>query len=232
MQEILLFLRLFIGSVFLFRASLQDLKSREIDDILWKGLLLSSAFLAAAEAYSKNYIIYGFAKLLLLLASAGILSFLLRRFGTMSSGDAKIIFSLSVLFPSLLPLQQNKFMFPAFFLSVFSNAVILSLSAPLYFFAANLKSIKAGKIKVSSLKGVVRLFIGYYKEEGKVEKFEARLEDKLFLRVDEPGLFEKSASAQDDKAVFVTPALPFVVFIFYGFLASVFYGDLIYAIFR
>lgn len=226
MQEILLF-KVFLGSVFLFRASLQDLKSREIDDISWKGLLLLSIFSAAVEAYSKNYVTYGIARIPLLLAFAAILSFSLSYFGIMSSGDAKIIFSLSVLFPSLSALPQNNFVFPAFFLSVFSNAVLLSLTAPLYFFAVNLKNIKNGKIKIDSLKDFPKVFIGYYKEEGKVEKFEARLEGKIFLRVDEPNLFEKSASEQQDKMVFVTPALPFVVFIFYGFLISVFYGDLL-----
>jgi|GEM_PF-3489827 len=229
MPEIFSFLRFIFGSAFLLRASVQDLKEREIDDASWKGLLIVSVFLAVFEARNAK-LTYAFLRLLLLLASAGILSFSLSRLGIMSTGDSKIIFALSVLFPSL---PDGKFVFPAFFLSVFSNAVILTLAAPLYFFITNMKKTRTKEIKINSLKDVLRLFVGYYKEREDIGKFEAVLEGKIFLRVNEPKLFEKAAEIEGNpKSIFVTPALPFVVFIFYGFLVSVFYGDLIYFVLR
>jgi len=229
MPEILFFLRFFLGFFVLLGASIQDFRSREIDDISWKGLLVISVFLAAAEVYLKGYSAWNIARIILLLFSAGMLAFSLRYFGIIHDGEAKIIFSLSVLFPSLSALPPSRFVFNAFFLSVFANAVILSLAAPLYFFAFNLKRAKEKRISVRSVKDVLKFFIGYYKERGEVnEKTEVFLGERTFMRVDEPEVFERIKEIKNkSEIVFVTPALPFAVFIFYGFIASVFYGDLI-----
>lgn len=199
-------------------ASLLDLKYREIDDRSWISLVVLGFVFLAGDLLSK-----GFEIIVPFIFSVGvtlIIVVVLYRLGIMGGGDCKILFGISILL--FQPIHFS--IFPIFSLGVFTNAIILSLVIPFFFFIYNIKRL----VDVRSLKEFLVLFLGYKKKGSDIKSYETAIEDengiKLFLDTKTIELGEKLST---DDEVWVSPAIPFVVLITVGFLISVFFGDFI-----
>jgi len=181
--------------------------------------VLGALFLLADIYLTKNpRLLLPFA---IILAIAVVFSVTLNYFGMIGGGDAKLLIGLGAMFPFL---PKGSFILPTFFLSVFTNAILLGLLINLWVFLLNLKNLR----DVRSLKEFARLFGAYKKDARDVSQFEAVL--------DEGRLFIGSKNVEFGRGVrkgevWVSYALPFAFFITLGFVISVTYGDLLTLIF-
>jgi preflagellin peptidase FlaK len=162
-----------------------------------------------------------FIPFIIITALAALFSVSLHYLGLVGGGDAKLLIALGAMFPFL---QTSNFIMPVFFLSVFTNAVLISLLIPLIFFVLNLKHLGG----VRTPRDFLRLFVAYKKDAKDLGSFEAILdEDQLFINSRKVEL----GKVHREGEVWVTPAFPFVVFLTVGYLISIFYGDLLSFIF-
>ncbi len=197
-------------------ASYMDVKHREIDRRIWLLMTALGGLFLLLDITSIGNIRL-FALFLFILSLAVLFSVSLHYLGLIGGGDAKMLIGLGAMYPYL---PSGSFLLPAFFLSVFTNAVVIALVIPLLFFLMNLKLLR----EVKSIKEFIRLFVGYKKSSKDVGSFEAVLEEnQLFVNTKTVELGKISSEGE----VWVTPAFPFVVFITAGFLISILYGDLI-----
>lgn len=206
----------------LLKASIEDLRSREIDDRLWIVMVLIAIPLNVLEYLVKHFdVIFAFVQFVIMFAFANVMYYLLR-FG---GADCKALISLSIMFPTypvLFPWVVKGLIFA---LSVLTNSVMFAPFMVLYFFVKN-----AVKGDFSKL-----MFIGYKVEIDKIPKFHNLLQ---FVKDGEVvytlrGIeFDERIVEELKKAgvkyVWVTPALPFIVFMTFGFVFAVLIGDVIF----
>ncbi len=199
-------LKILLAFLILAYASFLDWKYREIDDKSWLSLVALGFVFLFYDPEVKSFLISA--------AATSIFGLALNRLGLMGGGDAKILVGIAFLFPVY---PSTTTLFPIFAISVFMNAVLLSALLPLFFFIYNLKRLK----EVKSLRDFFVLFTGYRKDASQIKRYEAVVES-IFLNVNKVQLGRKSS----DGEVWVTPALPFIVPITFGFLIAAFFGDL------
>ncbi|WP_457555119.1 prepilin peptidase [Candidatus Pyrohabitans sp.] len=216
------YIKLTLALLLLLYASLLDWRYREINEASWLGLLLLGAVFALAEYTSSG----SPSPILHLLISTGITAALIvpvAYLGLMGGGDAKILLGIAAVFPA--PPADVVTLFPLFSLSVFANAIVLSLALPLFFFIKNLRHIK----DVRSFSQLYALFLGYKKHSSEIKPYEAVYGDgrkfSFILRTD-----AELGKAEKEGEVWVTPAVPFVIPITLGVLMSALYGDLLSAV--
>ena len=211
-------MKIALGLLILIYASALDLKYREIDDKSWMSLLvLGLMFLTGDYARTGPGVILPFAfSVGFTLATVAVLY----HAGIMGSGDCKILLGVS----ALVPLPMHFSIFPIFSLGVFTNAIILSLVIPFFFFIYNARHLK----EVRSLREFLVLFLGYKRKGHDIRSYEVAIEGeegiKLFLNTKNLELGERLSTS---RKLWVSPAIPFVVLITAGFLISVLFGDLI-----
>jgi preflagellin peptidase FlaK len=197
-------------------ASILDIKYREVDSRLWRTMLgFGILFILVDFSQSNNR------NLLLLFIFITVVAFVFSSaiyyLGLMGGGDAKLLTALGAMFPFL---PMGSFLLPTFFLSVFTNAILLAILVNLWLFASNIGHLGG----VHSLKELFRLFVARRKDANQVGRFEAVLEEgKFFIDM---GKAEFGGSGREGE-VWAVPALPFVVFMTIGFLISFAYGDVI-----
>ena len=214
-------LRIIATLVALTYASYLDIKTREIDSRIWRAMVALGVILIFFDA-----ITFENPRVLIFAAFAIIISLIftvpLNYLGLMGGGDAKLLIALATMFPFL---PHSKFIIPLFFLSVFTNAIVIAVSIPLLFFIKNIKHLR----DVRRFKEFFRLFVGYKKNAADVGEFETILkEGQVFIDVNK---VELGKGSKGDGEVWVTPAIPFVVFLTAGFIISIVYGDLISLLF-
>jgi preflagellin peptidase FlaK len=212
--------RIYLTLLFFLYASYLDLKYREIDPRLWQSMIGLGFLIILADIVDLNnprlLIVF-----LIILLLATIFAISIHYLGLMGGGDVKLIIALGAMFPYL---PSGSFILPTLFLSAFTNAIVIALTIPLFFFIYNLKHLPSTR----SPKDFLRLFVAYKKDAKNLDHFEAVLnEGQLFINTKnmELGKTNKMGS------VWVTPAFPFVVFLTAGFTISVFYGDILSIIF-
>jgi preflagellin peptidase FlaK len=170
--------------------------------------------------------------------------------GGFGGADAKALIAIAIMFPApMYPMLQlpgydfplaSGIMSPVFALAVLGNAVALNLVVPLCMFLFNLTTTPAGellanplgaftgyKARIGELKGKHLRLMHYYDEtDNTVNKRWAFKGSEI----DDESLDElakwRDAGKIGDK-VWVTPKLPFLIPITLGFLAGVFYGDIL-----
>lgn len=215
-----LLLRAISSLLLLFYASFLDLKHREIESKVWQSMVALGVLFLLIDVYSvKNPKI--FISFVLILGIAVIFSVSLHYLGLIGGGDAKILIGLAAVFPFL---PRGNFILPAFFLSVFTNAIFLALLIPAGFFAANLKHLGS----VRSPKELFRLFIARKKDAKDVGEFEAVLNGGRFFINTKNVEFGSGGRSGE---VWVTPAVPFVILLTAGFIISAVYGDVLFPFF-
>ncbi len=211
-------LKLTLAMLILGYASLLDWRRREIDDPSWLSLVALGMLFGLHDLHR-----YGTLYLLQLGISLAVTSLLvlpLHRLKLMGGGDAKILLGIAVLFPYYM--KPVTTLFPVFTLSVFVNAIILTLLLPLLIFLKNLKHLR----RVSSLSELYALFLGYPRKASEIRHYEAVYGDgrrfRFLLTTD-----AELGKATGEGEVWVSPAVPFVIPITLGVLLSAVYGDIV-----
>lgn len=184
-----------LSFIFLLYASISDLKSRRVGNIVWIlmgicGIFL--LFLGGIDSYAAISAVFMSLFALLLYYSGDVL----KRMGLLSHGfyggaDAKAIIALSIMVPRWPSFITDPI--PIFFsLSVLLNGAVLSLFVPLALFLYNLSK-------------------GYRK-----------LPD-AFLAIETDGEYDEKKfwlyKTRGGKTL-ITPKIPFILFLLLGFLAS------------
>ncbi len=217
-------IKVLVSLALLIKASLEDLRSREIDDRIWIAMVSLAIPLNVIDYFLRPFdLTFAFLQFAFVFILANMMYYLLN-FG---GADCKALISLSVMFPyypKILPFTVKGFVF-AF--SVLTNAVIFAPFISLYFFFRNLV-----KGDVSKL-----MFIGYRVKVDEIPKFHNLLEfveDGKIVRTCR-GIEFDDKIVEDLKRlgveeVWVTPALPFIIFLTVGFVMAVTVGDVVFAI--
>ena len=226
-------------------ASYQDLRTREIDDRIWLVMIPVGAVLTALEILTTP----GY-PLLLLIFSLGlsvVLALGIGYIGLYGGADTKALIAIAVTLP--LPPYSHIDTSPFYALTVFGNAVILSLVLipactiwNLVWWIKRKRKRKRGGLfeglKASGLQKTAAFFIGVKVKSETAKSVHLNLLEKtsengvhyikLFTRVTEDE--EPKVINKESKYVWVTPAIPMIVFFLFGFLLSFVAGDIIFRI--
>ncbi|MFQ5800437.1 MAG: prepilin peptidase [Candidatus Hydrothermarchaeales archaeon] len=215
-----LLLRILSSLPILYYASFLDLKHREIDSRLWQSMVVLGVLFLLTDVYTvKNLKL--FIPFVFILGIAVVFSVSLHYLGLIGGGDAKMLIGLAAMFPFL---PSGNFILPAFFLSVFTNAIFIALLIPLWFFVSNLNLLP----ELKSPRDFLRLFVARKKDAKDVGGFEAVLDDDRFFISTKNVEFGSGGRSGE---VWVTPAVPFVVLLAAGFVISIVYGDVLFPFF-
>jgi preflagellin peptidase FlaK len=220
-------LKLLLIGAALVVGSWQDIKTREIDDRLWlvagvAGGLLTVAEIAATPSYP--LLLAGFSIML-----TAILAFGIYFLGLYGGADAKALLVIALVMP------VNTFapsVLPIFPLTVFGNSLVISLLIIPACLVIN--ALGAGKgplfagVKASSLKKVAAIFTGIRVSPQTAKSVHFNLiewplpsggsELKLFHKVEE--VDETKRFVAGAKSVWVTVAIPMIVFFLGGFILA------------
>lgn len=244
-------LRLCIGSCLLVFASYSDVKTREVSNLVWILMGVSGGSFILVELFIGSGSLSLF-QLFMSLGIGAIFAFLLYllNFG---GADVKAIISLAVLFPtfpssfphsSLLHLSLPMTGVPIlniFVLSVLTNALLIALFSPISLFLYN--SIKKHfsplmllgyKVRISALRAkknfklMHELQIQGSDYIGIVQKY---VWDGVEPTEEVISCLEELEQKGKLREVWITPELPFIVYLTAGFFTAAFYGDFISTIF-
>ncbi len=226
MRNELYFLKFLLGFAFLVYASKLDLEKREVPNRIWKYMILTISPLTAIEIFLFDQIYLAAFQAVFVISLALLFYYL----GFYGGADAKALIALAILYPIYPDLYQ----FPlfkgfSFAFSTLFNAVIFAPIISLFFFIRNLIRNGIGDMRNNAL----YYFIGLKKDVDKIPKHYSLLEfiddsGKLIRAkrgvVADKKMIERLKKAKVD-SVWVTPQIPFIVFITIGYLISFFAGS-------
>ncbi|NPV50164.1 MAG: hypothetical protein HPY60_03070 [Candidatus Methanofastidiosum sp.] len=232
-MDYLTILKIIFGGIILFHASYLDIKKREIEE--WHWIILAIVGLVHAI-----YLSFTFQSFRPLLITGGVfllmfgLALILFYLGLFGGGDGKILMGIGALLPAL---PGKEYAFGLFPMSVFDNALILSILLPIVILFYNIfrgdspKEYDSGKIKK-----IIAMLVGYrIKTENLSEKFypleefkEGKRLIKLFIGdLDfDVAKYKEELNEKGIGNLWATPGLPFVVPITFGYFIAVFFGDI------
>ena len=235
-------LSLCIGSFILVYASYSDVRTREVSNVVWVVIGVSGILFAIVELFIGSLSLFQVFKSLI---AGAIFAFLLHilNFG---GADVKAVISLALLFPSYPYIYLSHLCLPVtgipplgiFVFSMLTNAILITISAPLCLFLYNLFL----RRDLSPL-----MFIGW---QVRISNLRAKKHYKLMHQITarvkpeewkyvwggieptEEILSHLEALNRKGKIrkVWITPELPFIVYLTAGFFIAVLYGDFISAI--
>ncbi|MEM4156301.1 MAG: A24 family peptidase C-terminal domain-containing protein [Archaeoglobaceae archaeon] len=227
--------KIIIVLCFLIYACKLDLKSRIIPNKVWKFMLIFTIPITAFQVYEtalreQLLIIFAFIGAVFMIS----FSYVLYRMNAYGGADAKALMCLAVIFPfypdlGAFPVINSGF--GIFSFSVLANSVIfapflmfgllfrnLSREGPRGFIKNPLYYIAGYKIPVEKI-GFHNLF-EFVDEKGELRKVRRAVEpnEEIIARLKKSGL----------QKVWATPALPFIIFITFGYITAVFLGDVLF----
>ena len=214
--------RMIAAFVMLGLASFFDLKKREINDILWIGFsALSAVLIFLSPDIWVSLRIVGIS---LIIAPVALV---LWRFGVFGGADAFCLIVLASLAPmfTLNTTQITPF-------STLTNAAILSVTPLFVNLCRNVASILRKEdifegIDETRTKKMIAVFIGYKAKNPKYSFSLERIVDGK-KRLDFSLKHAEQALFCNDHGVWVTPGVPYVLYITAGFVIQVLYGDIIF----
>jgi len=214
--------RMIAAFVMLGLASFFDLKKREINDILWIGFsALSAVLIFLSPDIWVSLRIVGIS---LIIAPVALV---LWRFGVFGGADAFCLIVLASLAPmfTLNTSQITPF-------STLTNAAILSVTPLFVNLCRNVASILRKEdifegIDETRTKKMIAVFIGYKAKNPKYSFSLERVVDGK-KRLDFSLKHAEQALFCNDHGVWVTPGVPYVLYITAGFVIQVLYGDIIF----
>lgn len=232
-MDLLIALKIIFGGFILFHASYLDIKKREIEEWHWIALSL----VGLAYAVYMSFVLHSIKPLLItvtvfmLMFGLALLLFYLGLFG---GGDGKILMGIGALLPSL---SGREYAFGLFPISVFDNALIISILIPIFILIYNLtRRDFPREYNSSKVKKIISMFIGYrLKTENLSDKFYPLEEFKdgdRTIRLFIGNLDFDVAKYKDDlktkkiETLWATPGLPFIVPITIGYFIAIFIGDI------
>ena len=214
--------RMIAAFVMLGLASFFDLKKREINDILWIGFSILSAILIflSPDIWASLRIV----GISLIIAPVALV---LWRFGVFGGADAFCLIVLASLAPmfTLNTSQITPF-------STLTNAAILSVTPLFVNLCRNVVSILQKEdifegIDETRTKKIIAIFIGYKAKNPKYSFSLERIVDGK-KRLDFSLKHAEQALFCNDHGVWVTPGMPYVIYITAGFVIQSLYGDIIF----
>jgi len=214
--------RMIAAFVMLGLASFFDLKKREINDILWIGFsALSAVLIFLSPDIWVSLRIVGIS---LIIAPVALV---LWRFGVFGGADAFCLIVLASLAPMF---TFNTSQITPF--STLTNAAILSVTPLFVNLCRNVVSILRKEdifegIDETRTKKMIAVFIGYKAKNPKYSFSLERVVDGK-KRLDFSLKHAEQALFCNDHGVWVTPGVPYVLYITAGFVIQVFYGDIIF----
>ena len=214
--------RMIAAFVMLGLASFFDLKKREINDILWIGFsALSAVLIFLSPDIWVSLRIVGIS---LIIAPVALV---LWRFGVFGGADAFCLIVLASLAPML---TLNTSQITPF--STLTNAAILSVTPLFVNLCRNVVSILRKEdifegIDETRTKKMIAVFIGYKAKNPKYSFSLERVVDGK-KRLDFSLKHAEQALFCNDHGVWVTPGVPYVLYITAGFVIQVLYGDMIF----
>jgi preflagellin peptidase FlaK len=226
-------------------AAVIDFKKREIPDKIWLsfgglgGAITTFELLALssnADLGSPMVSIANVTAMGIQLGIIGPIAYLLYRTGLFGGADSKALIAIAMLFPFYSgPLMLHEFSA----LSVLTNAAILSTSHVLHNITRNLLSIFKGRRIFDEFNGdslgrkVLAMMMGYRAESSNsgylfsMETSDSNGQRKFNFS---PVSYDEFVSS-GKKDVWVTTALPFIVYMAAGFVIMICFGDMIAGIF-
>jgi preflagellin peptidase FlaK len=238
--------RVVLALLILAYACYSDIRKRSVSNIVW--LVMAGVGIAFAVYYT---VVQGTSFLIPLIFSVtitGVVSYIFFRLELFGAADAKALICIAVLFPAqprFIILSHNFPLFDAsvpvvfpFGLTVLLNVAALALVVPIYLFFRNLHNLGLGEF----MRNAATCFIAYKVNiDGLRSDRFARLthtyeeiDGHLTRRYSLGGTSLKSDTVQRLKAyhregkvaaeVWVTPELPFILFIAVGFIARCLLG--------
>lgn len=216
-------------------ASIQDLKSREIDDKIWIIAIPIGLLLTVIEALTTPAYPYILAIISIITSTIMALGF--AYLGLYGGADAKALIAIALTLP--IPPDGSLLIFP---ITVFGNALyILMIVLPfivtsclIWNLIIRAKGVELFyDLKISNWKKLLVMLIGV-----KVKaKIAYSVHFNLMERIEKNGSrgikiirrVEEKTEKVEGEYLWATPALPLIVFIFIGYLAYFLYGDLLFA---
>lgn len=220
---------------FLLYACKLDIESRIVPNRVWKYMLILTLpitiFQIVTELQPQLFYMLAGIQILMVVSLAYFLYYI----GAYGGADAKALMCLSIIFPfypTFNGFPMLNFGFGSFAFSTLANSVIAAPALLIGMFIRNL-AVEG----VRGLKGNLLYYLtGYKAKVDNLPKFHNLLE-----YVDENGKLRRVRRAVEPdeelierlrrkkiETVWVTPALPFLVFITAGYIAAFFLGDLLY----
>lgn len=232
-MDLFTILKIVLGGAVLTHASYLDIKKREIEEWHW-------IILAIVGFIHAIYLSFTFQSIRPILLTGGIflvmfgIALLLFYLGLFGGGDGKILMGLGALLPTL---SGKDYAFGVFPISVFDNALILSICLPIVILFYNLSRKDSPKEYDSGrLKKILAMMVGYrLKTEKLSDKFyplEEFKEGKRTIRLFIGDLDFDVTKYKDELTkkgidnLWATPGLPFVVPLALGYFVAIFFGDL------
>lgn len=232
-MDLLTILKISFGGIILLHASYLDIKKREIEEWHWIVLavvgFIHAIYLSVLFQSFRPIIFTGL--VFLLMFGLALLLFYLGLFG---GGDGKILMGLGALLPSL---AGKEYAFGLFPVSVFDNALMISIFLPVAIILYNLskgdfpRGYDSGKIKK-----IIAMAVGYrLKTEKLSDKFYPLEEFKdgkrsisLFIGdLDfDVNKYKETLKEKGIETLWATPGLPFIVPITIGYFVAVIFGDI------
>ena len=207
-------------------ASILDLRKREINDILWIGFGIVAVALIFVGGDPWNMI-----KSILVSMIIAPIALIIWRFGIFGGADALCLIVLAGLAP-MMSLQGTQIT-P---LTTLTNAAIVSIIPLFVNLGRNLVAISRKKdifkdLDETKLNKAIALFVGYRAKSPKhcfsIEKIEGGKR-----RLDLGLQHAETASFCSKSDTWVTPGIPYILYISFGFVVQIIYGDVIFNFIR
>jgi len=217
----IIYIRILLALVMLSSATIIDIRKREISDLMWIIFGAVSVILIFFEPdLIKAAFVVGFS---LIVAP---LVLILWRFGLFGGADALGLIVLSALAPMIT--LSNSAVSP---FSILVNSALLSVSPMIIYFIRNSVLILRNEdifhdFEETKSKKIFAMFLGYRSKNPKYSfSLERQVGNKKRLNI----ALHHSDTAEYCTApdTWVTPGLPFMIFILGGFIIQILFGDVI-----
>jgi preflagellin peptidase FlaK len=204
---------------------MQDVRSRYINDIIWVIAAIALAPILFFEIFIGEFDL--FATILSVIFAVGV-AYPLSRIGFLGQADVFALALLALYMPTL-----NKELLSLPVLAVIANASIFSLLGIFVNLSRNLfmllqdKEIFRGFEEEPRHRKIVAMFLGYRTETAAklVLPMESRIDGKRKFDFD---AWRSSSDFAVENDIWITPALPFIVYVTVGYIFLFFVGDILH----
>jgi len=208
-------------------ASYYDLKEREISDKLWVVFSIIGVSFLIYDFFSE----FVLQNLLMVLLSVGItagMSYALYHFGFFGGADAKALIAVAIVLPLTFEVITSH---PFTAIMVLTNSVLLSLSLAFVYAIRNLVMIAKGEkifagLSETKIRKIMSIFLGYRVKSIGKNKFLFNMEEKKDgKRKFRFSLIKDDEDFAQENDVWITPAIPYLLFLAGGLFVTLFVGD-------